>query len=493
MPGRLVPTSPERQARAVAGAPARLRAWWPRSPVTATDTDSTPPEAAEPTGHVVLPRGRRYAVRALLCGATVLAAVAIFAVWANRQVLNADNWADTSSALLDNSEIRTQVSGYLVDEVYANVDVSAQIGQALPRRLKPLAGPATSGLRDLAQRTTETALGRPRIQEAWKQANRLTAQQFINIAEGNSKLVTTQGNAVILDLRSLVINLVTRLGLPRSVADKIPPQAGKIKIMSSSQVDTAKAAVSWLKGLAAVLPLLAIAMLALAVYLARGRRRETLLIAGLDLIAAGAAVLILRNVAGSYVVDQLSSTDAVRPAAEAAWSIGTRMLHDVAQATVVIGIPVVAAAWVAGPYRPAIAIRRAAAPTLRERPVLSYSLVAAALLLVIAWAPIPATRMPLGILVMIVLAFAGAAVLRRQTIAEFPEVPAGAARAALQDQAARALQAMRGGRHGAAAEPAPLPLDQLERLAALHDHGALSDEEFAAQKTVVLANGSGRR
>jgi hypothetical protein len=169
------------------------------------------------------------------------------------------------------------------------------------------------------------------------------------------------------------------------------------------------------------------------------------------------------------------------------------MLHDVAQATVVIGIPVVAAAWVAGPYRPAIAIRRAAAPTLRERPVLSYSLVAAALLLVIAWAPIPATRMPLGILVMIVLAFAGAAVLRRQTIAEFPEVPAGAARAALQDQAARALQAMRGGRHGAAAEPAPLPLDQLERLAALHDHGALSDEEFATQKSVVLANGSGRR
>jgi hypothetical protein len=112
-------------------------------------------------------------------------------------------------------------------------------------------------------------------------------------------------------------------------------------------------------------------------------------------------------------------------------------------------------------------------------------------LLVIAWAPIPATRMPLGILVMIVLAFAGAAVLRRQVTAEFPEVPPGAARIALQDQATRALHAMRGPRRGAG-EPAPLPLDQLERLTALHDHGALSDEEFAAQKTVVLANGSRR-
>ncbi|HMJ37672.1 MAG TPA: SHOCT domain-containing protein [Baekduia sp.] len=461
--------------------------------MTTTGSHPTPPDAATgaqapaPTGRVVLPRGRRYAVRALLCGATVLAAVAIFAVWANRQVLDADNWADTSSAMLDNSEIRTQVSGYLVDEVYANVDVGGEIARALPRRLKPIAGPATSGLRDLAQRTTETALGRPRIQEAWKQANRITAQQFINIAEGNSRLVTSQGDAIVLDLRSLVVDLVARLGLPRSLADKIPPQAGHITIMSSSEVSTAKNAVSWVKGLAAVLPALAIAMLALAVYLARGRRRETLLIAGLDLIAAGLLVLVVRSIAGGYVVDQLSSTDAVRPAAEAAWSIGTRILHDVAQATVVIGIPVVAAAWVAGPYRPAVALRRAAAPSLRDRPALAYSLVAVALLLVIAWAPIPATRMPLPVLLMIVLAFAALAALRRQVAAEFPEAEPGAARAA----ATRAAHAVQSARRRP--EPAPEPLDQLERLASLHDHGVLSDEEFAAQKTVVLANGSGAR
>ncbi|HWH93378.1 MAG TPA: hypothetical protein VNT03_05910, partial [Baekduia sp.] len=359
--------------------------------MTPTAPDPAPPEPsataedAGPAGPTVLPRGRRYTVRALLCGATVLAVAAIFALWANRQVLDADNWADTSSAMLENDEVRNQVSGYLVDQVYANVDVGGEIARALPPRLEPIAGPVTSGLRDLAQRTTDRALGRPRIQEAWKQANRITAQQFINIANGDSRLVTTQGDAIILDLRSLVVDLVARLGLPRSLADKIPPDAGHITIMSSSEVDTAQAGVSLLKGLAAVLPALAIALLALAVYLARGRRRATLFVAGLDLIAAGLFVLVARNVAGGYVVDQLSSTEAVRPAAEAAWSIGTRILHDVAQATVVLGIPAVAAAWAAGPYRPALALRRAVAPTLRERPGLTYSLVAVALLLVIAW------------------------------------------------------------------------------------------------------------
>jgi hypothetical protein len=460
-----------------------------------TDAASPPPEAPAPTPAdpgATLPRGRRIAIRALLCGATVLAVLAIFAVWANRQVLNADNWANTSAAMLDNSEIRTQVSGYLVDEVYANADVTTQIAAALPPRLKPLAGPATSGLRDLAQKTTNRALGRPRLQEVWKQANRVTAQQFINIAEDKSKLVTASGGAIVLNLRSLVVEIIGRLGLPRSLSDRIPPDAGNITVMSNTQVNTLKSAVSWVKGLSAVLPALAIAMLAGAVYLARGRRRETLLIAGLDLIAAGLFVLVARSIAGNYVVDQLSSTAAVEPAAQAAWSISTHMLRDIAQATVVIGIPAVAAAWLAGPRRPAIALRRAAAPTLRERPAVAYSLVAVALLLVIAWAPIPATRMPLPVLVLIVLAFAGMAALRRQVAAEFPEAERGATRAVLQGHATRAVRAAQGTRR----RPAPVPtqpVEQLERLATLHDHGALSDEEFAAQKTLVLANGSGAR
>jgi hypothetical protein len=33
-------------------------------------------------------------------------------------------------------------------------------------------------------------------------------------------------------------------------------------------------------------------------------------------------------------------------------------------------------------------------------------------------------------------------------------------------------------------------LEQLERLAHLHDTGALDDDEFAAEKSVVLANGA---
>src|SRR5439155_19505092 len=124
---------------------------------------------------------------------------------------------------------------------------------------------------------------------------------------------------------------------------------------------------------ALVLPFLAIGLLALAVYLAEGRRRRTLLFAGIDLVVAGGVVLVARNLVGSAVVSSLAKTDAVKPAAQAAWTIGTATLRDVAQATVITGIPVVIAAWLAGPMRPAVAFRRTAAPWLRDRPGLTFA------------------------------------------------------------------------------------------------------------------------
>ena len=49
---------------------------------------------------------RRIVVRVLLWGTTVLAVLAIFAVWANRELLSPNNWSDTSTKLLQNATVR---------------------------------------------------------------------------------------------------------------------------------------------------------------------------------------------------------------------------------------------------------------------------------------------------------------------------------------------------------------------------------------------------
>jgi hypothetical protein len=468
--------------------------------MTSTSAPAAPPPPQR------LPRGRRYAVRTLLVLGTIAAVLSIVSVWANRQLLNANNWADTSTELLANQAIRTQVAGFLVDEVYANVNVSAELADALPPRLKPLAGPAAGGLRNAAQDVTERALGRPRVQQAWRAANQVAAERFIAIAEGKSEFVTISGETVYLDLRALLLNIVQRLGLSGRLVARIPADAGRIAIVTSRQASAVQDAAAALRGLAVVLPLAAFLLLAGAVAAARGRRRETLRAVGWCLVIAGVIVLLAREVAGNRVVDSIARTDAVVPAAEATWSIGTSMLKDIAWAMVLVGIPTIGAAWLAGATRPAVALRRAAAPWLREEPAVAYAVAGVLVLLVIAWGPIPATRMVVPVLVLIGLVALGVAALRRQVTREFPDATVAQAHAEWHDRFERARTsagaALRrqppaptaGGNgaamHGDGGSPpgAAERVALLERLAELHERGALSDEEWAAEKAALRAS-----
>jgi hypothetical protein len=99
--------------------------------------------------------------------------------------------------------------------------------------------------------------------------------------------------------------------------------------------------------------------------------------------------------------------------------------------------------------------------------------------------PIAAFRKPFGILLFAVLFAVGTEVLRRQTLREFPHGESGKIGERIRERL----------RRRAAPPTAPAPsvsaqagqLDQLERLAALRREGALTDEEFAAQKAHLLA------
>lgn len=445
-------------------------------------------------------RGRRILIRLLLVVATVLVAFGSLAVWANRQLLNANNWADTSSALLQNDAIRTQVADFMVDQVYANVNVAGQIKAALPPRLQPLAGPAAGGLRTVAQKAAFEFLGRPRVQEAWQTAQRVTAQQFINIVENKSKAITLSGNAVYIDLRPLMGQLTTTLGLPASVAQALPPGAGRLKVMSSNQISTVQNAVKLVKGLTIILPAVALLLFALCVYLYTGRRRHALFVVGIDLVIAGLIVLIARNVAGDQIVNALASTEAARPAADATWSIGTRLLSDIGQSIIIVGLAVMVAASLAGERRPAVAFRRWAAPWFRERPLATYGVVIAILLLIVLWGPIPATRKPIPVLILFVLVWIGVEALRRQTAVEFPDAQFGDSMSGMRGR----VEHWRSGRqHRQAPPPAPPPmaggagpsilwsqderLSRLERLIALRDAGALTDAEFASEKAILMS------
>src|SRR4051794_36366059 len=102
---------------------------------TASDPDSAP--AGPSTGR------RRAPPMALIVAASVLMFFGVLSIWINRQLLDTDNWATASSQMLDNAAIRAQVSGYLVDELYANTDIQGRLTAALPPQVQALAAPAS--------------------------------------------------------------------------------------------------------------------------------------------------------------------------------------------------------------------------------------------------------------------------------------------------------------------------------------------------------------
>lgn len=454
----------------------------------ASDEPSAPPPAA--------PRARRRTLPLVLIGiASLLAVLSIFALWANRQLLDSDNWTDTSSELLEDDAIRNQVSIFLVDQLYANVDVEDRLAEALPPRVQPLAGPAAGALRDLAVRGADALLTRPRAQQVWEEANRRAHARLIQVVEGGGDVVSTEGGDVTLDLEALLGQTADRIGVGGRAQERIPEDAAQMTVMRSDNLELAQDGVDLLRAAAIVLVALMLGLLALAVYLASGWRREALRAAGFGLLIAGIAALVARSLAGDAVVGALASTAAVEPAAEAAWSISTSLMVEAATATILYGIVLVGAAWVAGPTAWATATRRTLAPYLRE-PLLAYGALAVIVLILLAWGPTPALRRALPALVLVALLALGVEALRRQVAREFPDASREESLARVRGRVAGLGSWARGGTERGAGVPgrgavAANRLEELERLGRLRDAQVIDASEFEREKERILASGGG--
>ena len=417
-----------------------------------------------------------------------MAFLAIAAIWINRQVLETDNWTDTSSQLLEDDDIRAAVGDFLVDQLYTQVDVAGELRTALPPRAAPLAGPAAGALRNLAERAADEALQRPRVQALWESANRRAHEQLLLVIKGGGDKVSTEQGVVTLNLGVVLQDLAARTGVGGRVAGKIPPDSAQITVLKSDQLSFAQDVANSLKPLALVLTLLALALYGAAIAVGRGRRRETLRAAGWGFVVAGLLALVLRSVGENVVVDSLAKTESIRPAVEATWRIGTGLLVTVATAAIIYGLVTVFGAWLAGPTRAAVATRRGLAPYARE-PAYAYGALVVFILLMLWWAPVPAARRLVPGLLAVALLTAGVVVLRRQIMREFPDAPRPDLRAALSHRWAQVrsgTQRQHGAIAGPNGDPSSASLGTIERLADLHDRGALTDEEFAAEKRAIL-------
>jgi hypothetical protein len=366
-------------------------------------------------------RGRRRTlVWALIVLASLIAITSALTTWVHRQMLDEQSWRNASARLIEDPEVRSAVSVYVVDQLYDNVDVAAALSERLPTDLKGLADPVATALRQPATDAVERLLEGPRVQQLFIDASSEAQQKLVNVLEDKTgRGITTGDGVVTLDLSQLARELAADLGFSQSAIDRIPPDTGKVTVMRSDQLAEAQAAVQGVRVLSTALLVLVLVLYALAVYLAHGERRPTLRNVGWALMVVGLVLLVTRRLAGRYVIDALTNPSS-ESAGHDAWLIGSSILAEIGWAAFIYGAVVVVGSVFAGPTKPATSVRRSVAPVLNEQSGIAWASAGGVFLLLILWGPTHALRVVWGIALLGALLAAGIVAVRRQTLREFP-------------------------------------------------------------------------
>jgi hypothetical protein len=350
----------------------------------------------------------------------LLLAVSLLSNFVKREALDSDNVKATAEELIADPAIRDQLAASMVDTLYANVDVAQELQGRLPADLQGLAGPIAGLTREVSDRAAQRLLERPRVQTVFVDAVALSHQQLVKVLEGDTRALETTNGQVVLDIRPLVVALGERFQIAADLAQQIPSNRARIVLLDSDELGLAQDLTQLLKVVADWIWVLALAAWAAAVWLARGRRRIELRAIAAGFVVAGLVVVVVRALAGTYVVDQLAATDSVKPAVQDTWDIITDSLAAAGWTVVMVGVLALLGVWFVGPGRRARRWRESLAPYLRRADV-SYAVLALLFLLFVWWSPLINLR---SVLILAVAAAIGLEVVRRQAAREFPDAVA---------------------------------------------------------------------
>jgi hypothetical protein len=429
-------------------------------------TETAPPSVKKAS------RSRRIAARVLVVLGAITAAIALLAGYLHYQVGDEATFRGTVQTMIADPVIRDQIATSLVDGLYDEGAVSDAIETALPPKLKPLAGPIAGAAEPAVDRAASRLLSRPAAQRLWVSSVTRARTGLLHLLDNDTTTLRTEGGYLVLNLQPLTVQLGDKVAIAGAVTNRLPDE-GVIRIVQVDRLSRAQQVTSIFRTVAPWFWIVPLLLWAAAIALARGYRRVELRAVSLAIIAAGLLVLVLRHVAGRYIIGAVVAEPSVRPAAEQAWSILTSLLADGAWTAIGLGVVALVGAWLAGPGPRAITIRRRLAPRLAN-PGLTYGVAFALLLLVVWWGPTAQTRRLLWIVVVSGLLALGVEALRRVAAADpdagVPGAPlplAGAMRSRSEDRR----------------------LASLERLQSLRASGGLTEAEYEQEKARLLDGG----
>lgn len=309
--------------------------------------------------------------------ACVLAPLSVTAVWASDEVSDTDRYVETVAPLAEDPAIQNAVADAVTEEIFTYVDVEAITSEALaalaaqdiaPRAaagLEALQVPIVNGIEGFTRTEVGKVLASPQFATVWEQANRAAHTELVNLLSGEQGgAVSAQNGTVTLNLGPIVAAVKQQLiAEGYTIANNIPAVDRSIVLVSSDAVTKAQGVYRLLDGLGRWLPVIALALFAVGVYVATGHRRALLLgslgVAG-SMLLLGVALAVARPL----YLDAIPSDVLPREAAGNIFDTLVRFLRNGLRVTAVLALVVALGAFFTGPSTTAARTRRGLAETV---------------------------------------------------------------------------------------------------------------------------------
>ena len=272
-------------------------------------------------------RWRTIVAVVLIVVGCVLAPLAGVAVWARNQVTNTDRYVRTVAPLASDPAIQRAVADQITAQIFTYLDVQGLTNQTVdalaerglgPRaadQLRGLAGPLAGGIQGFVRTEVGKIVQSQAFAGAWVQANRVAHQALVKTLTGQGDgAVTVQGDTVTLNLAPFIETVKARLvegGF--DLAARIPEVNASFVLFDVKNLTRARSAFNLLNTLGIWLPIIAIVLLAVGVFVAKDHRRALVGAAvgvAVAMVGLGLALAVFRTIYLDAVPAQVLPHDA---------------------------------------------------------------------------------------------------------------------------------------------------------------------------------------
>jgi hypothetical protein len=319
-------------------------------------------------------RWRTVVATLLIVLACVLAPLSVVAVWTRNQVTNTDRYVQTVSPLASDPAIQQAIADQITAQVFTYLDVRGLTNQAIAglteRGLRPaladqlqaLAVPIANGVQSFTRDQVGKVVASDAFANAWVQANRTAHAELVKALTGEGGgAVTVENDTVSVNLAAFIQTVKAQLVASGfTLAERIPEVNASFVLFQSKDITRARAGFNLLNTLGIWLPILAIVLLVLGVYVARDHRRA--LVGAAVGVAVSMVVLALGlAVFRSIYLDAVPATVLPHDAAAVLYDTIVRFLRLGLRTILVLALVVAAGAFLSGQSVTAVRTRQGVA------------------------------------------------------------------------------------------------------------------------------------